>query len=178
MSTGLITIRHAGPADAPAIAGVHVASWRTSYAGIIAQSFLDALSVEEHTAAWTQLLSDRSASHPETFVAESSGDIVGFVAGGPRQEPVNGYDAQLHAIYLLAGAQGTGTGRMLTRIWAAAVIGRGCTAALVDVLARNPARRFYERLGARHLEDVDVVIGGDVYTEARYGWIDLRSLQA
>lgn len=178
IDAGLITIRRANSADANAIAEVHVASWRTTYAGIVAQAYLDGLSLDDRRAAWGRWLADASASRSEIFVAEMHGGIVGFVAGGPLQIATSGYDAQLHAIYLRAGVQGKGTGRRLVRVWAAAVIDRGCSAAIVEVLARNPARGFYERLGARHLEDNDVVIGGEVYSEARYGWTDLLALTA
>ena len=178
MDARLITVRRASPADAGAIANVHVASWRTTYTGIVAQAYLDALSIDERTAAWARRLSNASRSRSEIFVAERSGEVVGFAAGGPRQNPTNGYEAQLHAIYLRSEAQGAGTGRKLARAWAAAAIDRGLDSAIVDVLKQNPARRFYERLGARHLGDIDVVIGDDVYTEARYGWTDLRVLAA
>ena len=89
---------------------------------------------------------------------------------------MNGYDSQLHAIYLRSEVQGQGSGRALAKAWAAVAVDRGLAAAVVHVLACNPARGFYEHLGARHLEDIEVVIGGDRYTEACYGWADLRAL--
>lgn len=57
-------------------------------------------------------------------------------------------------------------------------IDRGLVSAIVHVLAHNPARGFYEHLGARYLEDIEVTIGGEAYTEACYGWADLRALTA
>ncbi|HEY4215527.1 MAG TPA: GNAT family N-acetyltransferase [Gemmatimonadaceae bacterium] len=143
MNADLINIRKAVPTDAGAIADVHVASWRATYAGLVAQSYLDGLSVAERTAAWERRL---------------------------------GNDAQLHAIYLTSAVQRSGTGRKLVGAWAAVAVDRGLTAAVVQVLARNPSRGFYEHLGARHLEDIEVVIGGERYTEACYGWADLRAL--
>jgi len=38
MNTAVVTIRRPHLADAGAIADVHIASWRTTYAGIVAQS--------------------------------------------------------------------------------------------------------------------------------------------
>ena len=178
MNNRLIEIRHAVLADARAIAEVHVASWRTTYAGIVAQSYLDALSVDQRAAAWERRLANMTASRSEIFVVDTREGVVGFVAGGPRQAPTSGYDAQLHAIYLRSEVQGQGTGRKLAQVWAAAAVDRGWVAAVVDVLARNPARGFYERLGAQHLEDLAVVIGGDSYIEARYGWTNLQVLAA
>ncbi len=178
MNTPLVNIRKAVPGDAEAIADVHVATWRTTYTGIVAQAYLDALSVDERTAVWQRRLANVTASRSEIFVADVRGRVVGFVAGGPRQSPTNGYDAQLHAIYLRSEAQGRGAGRALARVWAAAAISRGLAAAVVDVLAGNPARGFYEHLGAHHLEDIEVVIGGGSHIEARYGWTDLHALVA
>lgn len=45
-------IRRAIISDAPGIAKVHVDSWRTTYKGIIPQSFLDGLSYEQRTKLW------------------------------------------------------------------------------------------------------------------------------
>jgi hypothetical protein len=50
--TILTTIRAADVDDAPAIAAVQVASWRTTYPGIVAQTHIDGLSVAERTIAW------------------------------------------------------------------------------------------------------------------------------
>lgn len=44
-----MNIRKANRDDAPGIAKVHVDSWRTTYKGIIPQSFLDELSYEQRT---------------------------------------------------------------------------------------------------------------------------------
>jgi GNAT superfamily N-acetyltransferase len=172
----VINIRQAVPTDARAIADVHVDAWRATYTGIVAQSYLDGLSVAERAEAWERRLRDVTADRSDILVAELRGELVGFVAGGPRRPPTNGYDAQLHAIYLKAESHGQGIGRGLARAWATAAIERGLVAAMVHVLARNPARGFYEHLGARHLEDIEVTIGGEVYAEACYGWADLRAL--
>jgi len=100
MNTAVVTIRKPHLADAGAIADVHIASWRTTYAGIVAQSYLDALSVDERTAAWTRWLSASSPSRSEIRVAETHSHLVGFVAGGLRREVTGDYHAQLYAIYL------------------------------------------------------------------------------
>lgn len=36
-------IRRAGPTDAPALAALHVASWKGAYAGLLPQDYLDRL---------------------------------------------------------------------------------------------------------------------------------------
>jgi len=51
----------------------------------------------------------------QVCVAEQDGEVVGFVSGGQIREPLQGYDAELFAIYLLDRAQGQGLGTALLR---------------------------------------------------------------
>ena len=54
----------------------------------------------------------------------------------------------------------------------------GMTALLLWVLAENPARQFYERLGGQPVYDKTVIIGGVPLIEVAYGWPDARRLLA
>ena len=172
-----IEIRRATPDDAEAIAEVHVASWRTTYEGIVDPAIIDSLSVSERAESWRQRLMSTEASAPDILVALTrETGIVGFVSGGAIRDPVPGFDGELYAIYLLEGAQREGIGRALVRHWAIAALERGLRSAVVRVLADNPACKFYERLGAIHLRDGEHVVGGKSYPERLYGWKDLRPL--
>ena len=51
-----IQIRQATPADAAAIARVHVDSWRSSYAGVVPEEILSGLSYQEREALWDDIL--------------------------------------------------------------------------------------------------------------------------
>jgi GNAT superfamily N-acetyltransferase len=168
-------IRRARPGDARAIAEVHVASWRSTYPGIVDQAYIDTLSVGERAANWERRLIDPPNPAPDILVAASAGSIVGFASGGPIRAPRAGFDAELYAIYLLKNAQGAGIGRALFRAWAQMAIDRGFRAAIVRVLSANPACAFYERLGARFLESGELTIGGKPYAESWYGWTDLAA---
>ena len=177
--TLLTTIRQASVDDAPAIAAVQVASWHTTYAGIVAQSYIDGLSVAERTIAWERRMRGAAGAVPETVLAETpAGAVVGFASGAHLRTPHPGFDAELHAIYLLREAQGQGLGRRLTSEWARRAVARGFHAAIVRVLAANPARLFYERLGARRVKEGSLVLGDQPYQEIWYGWDDLRELAA
>ncbi len=179
MKESSITIRSALPSDAEAIADVHVASWRTTYSGIVDQAYIDALSVSERAAAWTRRLTVASADAPDILVAIApDSQLVGFLSGGTIREPLPEFDAELHAIYLLEPFQGSGLGRRLAREWAARAVARGFHAGVVRVLAHNPACAFYERLGATRLRDTQSVIGGQPYPERWYGWRNLLDLTA
>jgi hypothetical protein len=47
---------------------------------------------------------------------------------------------------------------------------------LVWVLAENPSRRFYGRLGGRPVYEKTVIIGGVPLLEVGYGWQDVHTL--
>jgi hypothetical protein len=49
-------IRRAVADDARGIAQVHVKSWQAAYRGLLPQSYLDALSVEQREAFWVQVI--------------------------------------------------------------------------------------------------------------------------
>src|ERR1700737_3403553 len=107
----MVTIRPATPDDAEAIAHVHVQSWLTTYAGIVPQAYLSTLDETARTASWREWL----ALTVKVLVAELDGQIVGFASGGPLREPLQNYDAELYAIYLLQPAQGRGVGTSLLK---------------------------------------------------------------
>jgi ribosomal protein S18 acetylase RimI-like enzyme len=173
------SFRIAGVADAGAIAAIHVASWQTTYPGIVAQSYIDGLSVDDQRSMWERRLRGRAVVTSDVILAETaSGAAVGFAAGGLIREPHPGFDGELHAIYILKQAQRRGVGRGLVAEWASLAVARGLRAAVVRVLAANSACEFYQRLGARWVKDATLDIAGQQYPETWYGWDDLHALAA
>lgn len=63
-------IRPAQVSVAAAIAKVHVDSWRTTYRGMVPDSYLQALSYEQRTRRWQDALSD-SDNQRFVYVAEN-----------------------------------------------------------------------------------------------------------
>jgi ribosomal protein S18 acetylase RimI-like enzyme len=163
-------IRRATRQDATAIAHVQVATWRTTYTGIVPDSFLAAMNVEERARQWDLLI---EAGKDFFFVAEDDAGVFGFISGGPIRETVEGYDSELHTIYLLSDRQGGGVGRMLVDTLVQDLLGAGFRSMVVWVLAQNPAIHFYQRLGAIELSRRNVDIGGALLDDRVMGWPDL-----
>jgi GNAT superfamily N-acetyltransferase len=170
----MLSIRSANQDDAAAIARVHVASWRSTYAGIVAEEYLAALDEAKRELSWREWLTRGI----ETYVAALDGEIVGFITGGAIREPIEPYDAELYAIYLLQAAHGQGIGRQLLRQLVVMLLGRGFHSMAVWVLEQNPATNFYERTGGQRLTSKEIEIGGATLVEVAYGWPDLTSFPA
>jgi ribosomal protein S18 acetylase RimI-like enzyme len=167
--------RRARLSDADAIGAVQVASWRTTYQGIVPEDYLASMTVEDHSRRWARLLS-QPGNLDLTFVVEERGHVVGFAMGGPEREGDDRFRGELYAIYLLKHAQGRGHGRALAEAVAQALLQRGTGSMLVWVLRDNlDARGFYERLGGQFLREHELDFGaGFTLREVSYGWPDLR----
>ena len=166
-------LRAAVPADAPAIARVHVASWRTTYPGMIPDSYLDAMDVKDYTSRWARAI--RSPFSPgAVIVVEEASEVVGFASCGRHRDGDQPYEGELYAIYLLQEMQGRGYGRALVEASAAALAEQRMTSMVVWVLRDNVrARRFYERLGGAYLRERPLDFGfGVSVMEVSYLWAD------
>jgi GNAT superfamily N-acetyltransferase len=170
----MISIRVATEHDAAAIAHVHVKSWRTTYAGIVPDAYLAALSEAERVPLWREWLT----RDIDVYAADLDGKVVGFISGGPIREPLKHFDAELYAIYLLQQAQGHGIGTALLGEPAGSLMSRGLTSMAVWVLERNPSIDFYVKSGARPVTSKEIEIGGAKLAEAAYGWPNLEALRS
>jgi GNAT superfamily N-acetyltransferase len=170
------TVRALQPGDIPAVARVHVDTWRSSYSGIVPEAHLAGLSYgrcETNRIAYLE----ETRGETDTFVAEEeTGEIAGFISGGPLREPLLGYDAELYVLYVRQAAQGSGNGRRMVAALARALAGRGYRALVVWVLRDNPACQFYEHLGGQPAGEKRVEIGGKELLDVAYAWPDLARL--
>jgi len=175
----LVTVRPAGPGDLTGMARVHVETWKTTYRGMVPDDRLDQLTVESDIAGGFGSWLKQPPPGVGQFVALSSRDgIVGFAMGCPTREPSADFTGELGSIYVLKAHQGHGVGSKLVGEVARHLLRTGHTTMLVWVLAQNPYRRFYERLGgvpygAR--EGSSRIAGGPV-SEVSYGWTNLEPL--
>ena len=170
----MFSIRAANPEDASAIAKIHVEGWRTTYQGIVPDSYLASLNLDERRTRWSAALKSRG----RVLVAEQNAELIGFIDGGPVRKPVEACDAELYAIYLDVMARRQGIGTALLTELAKNLKKEGFESMAVWVLEANAATRFYERLGASLAGSMQIEIGGVLLTAVAYRWPNLGSLIA
>ncbi len=170
-----MVIRRASLEDAAAIAAVQVRTWHAAYAGLLPQEHLDRRTIALRTAQWNDRL---HAGQEDVFVAcDAHGTVVAFATSLASSEPVDGFDGEIGAIYVLPEAQRQGLGERLLRAAGTALQAKGFQSAWLRVLSDNTqARRFYEKLGAQVICQTTEEIDGFAYREHLYGWRDLSKL--
>ena len=167
-------IRKAELKDAVGIAKVHVDGWRTTYKGIVPDTYLDNLSYENREQMWMS-----GIEQDNVYIAEDEdGRIVGFASGGKeRTGKYDRYVGELYAIYLLEGQQGKGLGRKLVQTVVDDLKEKKLNSMLIWALKENPACRFYETLGGKQIDTAEIEIEGKKLSEIAYGWDDLARLK-
>ncbi len=166
-----LLVRRAGPQDAPAVARVHVASWKQAYQGLLPQEYLDSLSIETRTTTWAERFSQSTDHASTTLLGELDGQIVGFACVGPsRDADTDTATGELWGLYLDPAHWGAGHGRTLHTAALDVARASGVAVATLWVLTTNQrACRFYERHGWAADGAVKTVWRGDVrLDETRY----------
>ena len=136
-------IRRARPADAAAIADIHVRTWQAAYTHVFGVERLATLDTAQREQRWRRAL---ETGDQAGFVAAQDGVVVGWATVGPSHEDAS--SGELYGIYVAPEAWGTGAGQALLRAAVDELCAQGYGDALLWVLADNPrARRFYEREG-------------------------------
>jgi hypothetical protein len=79
-----MTIRRALPDDAPALARLHVDSWRAAYRGLVPDSRLDGLDYDRRTVRFREQL---EAAPDQTYLIEQAGQLLGFLTLGGCRDP-------------------------------------------------------------------------------------------
>lgn len=141
-----VVIDEARTEDALAIAAVHVASWRAAYRGLIADAYLDGLSIDGRERMWRDCIEEGRTS---LLVARCAGRVCGFAAfGASRDADAAAGTAELIAIYLDPAQWSRGVGRRLWRAVRQSVATQGFSVVTLWVLTGNTrAIRFYEAAG-------------------------------
>jgi len=172
----LVLIRDAQASDATAIARVHVASWRSTYAGMLPAGYLTGMSLRGAEARWRGSLPDRGPGCGTVVALDEAGAVAGFSSFGPQRRGIDGFAGEVYALYLDDDAKGQGMGRLLMAASAERMLEGGVRSALVWCLSTNPSRWFYERVGGVRIADRPGRFAGAEILELAYGWRDLVPL--
>ena len=142
-------LRAARPDDAEAVARLHVAAWQAAYLGLLPDSLLDGLDVDERIARRRAALSEPWSPEVRNWVIESGDVLEGWAATGPSRDEDLGEDAhELYAIYLQPCCVGRGLGRELMRHCLQDAADRGFSELVLWVLRGNArADAFYRAAG-------------------------------
>jgi ribosomal protein S18 acetylase RimI-like enzyme len=168
-------VRSATLEDAAGIADVHVATWRTTYRGLLPDDFLASLREDHYTERWRRVIGEGTS---RVFVVDMPEGIAGFASGGRERAGENGFAGELYALYVLESAQRQGLGRELVRAVAGALHEMDLPDMIVWVLRDNvPARHFYERLGGVYVRAQPITIGSATLEEVSYGWRSLEEIR-
>ena len=163
-----ITFRPANVNDARGIAQVHVDTWRTTYAGIVPETFLKDLSYERRERQWQSFyLNPNPRSH--LWLGLDGDTIVGFSSGG-LERGAEIHEGEVYAIYLLKNYHGQGIGKELFRRSFASMDADGFTSIMVWALIDNPTCDFYRRMGGQEFSEKIVEIGGENLKEISFRW--------
>lgn len=185
----MICIRRARPSDAGAIGAVHVATWRTAYAGVLPERYLTGLSAPRHAAGYEQAIIDRRRAHavfvavasgvdaPEDSLPQDGGTVIGFVSGG-RARRDGLAQGEVETLYLLEDYRDRGIGRRLMRAMAAHLAAVGCRSATLWVLRDNPTRWFYQRLGGRPAAREVIRFADQAMEQLAFVWDPIETLLA
>ena len=167
-------VRRAEEHDFAGIAAVHVASWEDNYRGILPDDVISARTLERRTEQWRNAVRDPQRVTFVACVVDSA--LVGFARALVYSPPRDGFDTYLQTIYLLSSAKEAGIGSSLLGGLARVLVARGCRNMVLRVLAENPARGFYERLGARLLPEGVSIDAGIFPNDVVYAIDDLTRL--
>lgn len=169
-------IREANPSDLVAIADLHTQSWRTTYRGVLSDTYLDNALLAERKALWFERF-----THPTPAqyiaVAEIDHTLVGLACAYGDHDARWG--SLLENLHVARRYKGAGLGTKLVRHIAQWCARTQSTPGLhLWVLAPNTAAQgFYRRLGANPVEEsVWDAPDGSRVAELRFVWPHLNTL--
>ena len=169
------SIRPARLLDARAIARVHVTSWRETYGGLIAETYLDARTPENRTEMWQLALDNMVAGCVFLVVEDGGGEIVGFAYGGPGRDAGTGRSGELYAMYLVQMCHGQGVGQALFELFRKNMAVQGIGDFTAKVLVGNPFRGFFVKMGGQTCGIGESTLpgrrGGRTLTEELFEWV-------
>ncbi|SDA95640.1 GNAT family N-acetyltransferase [Sinorhizobium sp. NFACC03] len=144
-----VTIRHASPADADAIAHFHVRVWRQTYRDLAPPEIYAALDENLRRNTWREKL---AVADPDQIVllAELEGRPVGIGAAGAPSDAIFGDLGEIKNLCVDPDVKRQGIGRLLLSRLALHLRERGFPGVGLSVVDGNePAIAFYDAIGGK-----------------------------
>src|SRR5262249_2300949 len=167
MSTILIEVRRAKPADATGIATTHDEAWRGAYQGVIPGPELDKLINRRGPQWW-----DNAIRKGSRVAVLAFGDCVaGYANYGRNRARSLYYDGELYELYRRPEFQGLGFGRKLFGAARRDLVQSGLQSLVVWALSDNePAVGFYRALGGKAVARSSERFGTRVLDKIAFAW--------
>jgi len=141
-----MNVRAATAEDVPAIAQVHVDSWRVAYRGLLPDDEIESIGLERRRTFWNGTLSRLNAGKVD--VAEDHTGVIAFCFYGPTRDADTGAVAEIYAIYAHPEKWRCGAGRLLCERAVREAAERAHNAITLWVVKGNArACSLYERVG-------------------------------
>jgi len=175
-----IRVRPALPSDCPAMAKIHVETWRSDYRGFAPDDYLASLSVDEEGRAYRATIKGvRSAA----FLAEDGADrAIGLVTCGAYRDEgyrlSGSFQGEIYNLYVVPGHRKAGAGRALLSGAARWLQTREMGSMMLWTLEGYTSKAFYARLGGRVVGRRRAMIGTNEVVDLAFGWEDVGLLIA
>lgn len=173
-----IFIRYAVESDAEALGKLVVDTWRETYGGIFPEDFFENFTYEKQISRAKAILSGTASISRPAIAIKATGEPVGYAFSGPNRNASIAYESELHTLYVLADHHGQGIGKRLFGFVVHGEIKRGSSSIFTWVVATNPTRAFYAKIGGTDLGMVQKrAFGSKNVEEVALGWSDIKLLQ-
>ena len=174
-----VKIRKAIVSDASAIAAININTWKIAYKGIIPQSHLDSLSINDKIPRWEKAINDLAENKKNLYVAEISifngKEIIGFSMGGPSHFEDYKIDGDLHAIYILPKYWKQGIGTLLFNSVIKFFISMNYKTMIIWALKENSAGDFYLKMGGIPKFNKTLTYGGKELDALGFFWENIQT---
>lgn len=138
--------------DIKDIEHVTTVSWNETYTGLIDQSYLDDIRLNEKKRVEKNSL-EFDPLNNNCLVLEVDGKVVGFIMYGISDD--NAFDkcGEVYSLYILSEYKGNGFGRKLVDEAKKKLKKLGFDKMLISCLKQNPSNNFYIHIGGKYIKD-------------------------
>lgn len=147
-----VSVRKASPADIPVIHALALSTWEPTYKKILSKEQIQFMFQEMFTE---EALMKQMVKQQHIFMVQYQDEEPTGFASFSLKEPIEKI-YKLHRLYLRPEFQKKGLGEMLLKSIEKGIANEGGTIMELNVNRKNPAKDFYQKLGYRVHQTVDI----------------------